>query len=177
LVKLAETAAEILKKRDSSPNGSDKSPRKRGAQAKADSEDKISERIGVPRQTINVAKQHVAAVTKYPELAAPGRAAEGRRKGRHFAPVGAGLRGMKRGDTYTSESFLGHPRAKCGGRLSLSARPPECHYMISRRRGLPAKTSARRENVHGVNPVKLPPGAAPLVDDPLYSVSHLRATE
>lgn len=68
LVKLAEVAANVLRS-DSLPNASNESSRKRGGQSKPDSETKIADRIGVPQQTINVAKQHVAAVTRYPELA------------------------------------------------------------------------------------------------------------
>jgi hypothetical protein len=69
VVALAETATEILAK-EFSPNGS-KNP-KGGRPQKADSEQKVAARIGIPQQTINVAKQHVAAVNRYPELAAPG---------------------------------------------------------------------------------------------------------
>ncbi|MBA2525491.1 MAG: hypothetical protein H0V18_06855 [Pyrinomonadaceae bacterium] len=65
LVALAETAAEVLRA-DISLTTNEKSGR--GRPRKTDSEEKIAERIGVPQPTINVAKQHVAAVNKYPEL-------------------------------------------------------------------------------------------------------------
>lgn len=41
---------------------------KGGRPSKSDAEAKISERIGVPRQTINLARQHVKAAEKYPVL-------------------------------------------------------------------------------------------------------------
>jgi ParB-like nuclease domain len=66
LVALVETASEILETKFQ-PNAS-KNPRG-GRPQKAASEKKVSERIGVPQQTINVAKQHVAAVEKFPEIA------------------------------------------------------------------------------------------------------------
>lgn len=69
LVKLVEVAATVAAA-GFSPNAG-KNP-KGGRPQKANSESKIAERIGVPQQTINVAKQHVSAVNKYPELSAPG---------------------------------------------------------------------------------------------------------
>lgn len=63
LVALAETAAEVLAT-------SAKTKTKGGRPTNlAVSETIISERIGVPRRTINEAQRHVAAVNKYPELA------------------------------------------------------------------------------------------------------------
>ncbi len=67
LVQLAEVSAEVLAP-DLLPTVSNKSPRGRGRPKKTDSEKKIAERIGVPRQTINDAKQHLAALKRYPEL-------------------------------------------------------------------------------------------------------------
>jgi ParB-like chromosome segregation protein Spo0J len=65
-VALAETAVEVL------PVAGKTSTSKGGRPTKqAVSEEAIAERIGVPRQTIDRAKQHVAAVNKYPELANP----------------------------------------------------------------------------------------------------------
>lgn len=68
LVRLVETAAEVLRK-DSLLNANNESPRKRGGQPKPDADTKIAERIGVPQPTISVARHHVAAVERYPELA------------------------------------------------------------------------------------------------------------
>jgi hypothetical protein len=67
IVALAETAATVLQSEFLSKN--DKNP-KGGRPHKADSEEKISERTGVPQPRINEARRHVAAVEKYPELAA-----------------------------------------------------------------------------------------------------------
>jgi hypothetical protein len=64
-VKLVEVAAKVAIS-EFSPNAG-KNP-KGGRPRKPDSEAKLAERIGVPQQTINVAKQHVAAVARYPEL-------------------------------------------------------------------------------------------------------------
>jgi hypothetical protein len=64
---LAETAKKVIQA-DLSLNGNNKSKRKRGRQPKADSEAKVAERIGVAQPTLNIAKQHVAAVERYPEL-------------------------------------------------------------------------------------------------------------
>jgi ParB-like chromosome segregation protein Spo0J len=65
IVALAETAAGILKNEFSPTVG--KNP-KGGRPAKPDADEKVAERIGIPRQTIERAEQHVEAVTKYPEL-------------------------------------------------------------------------------------------------------------
>jgi ParB-like chromosome segregation protein Spo0J len=78
LVDLAEFAAEVLRetvREDSLPESGNESSlgkRKSGGQQKPDSEKKVSDRIGVPQQTINDAKHHVSAFNKYPELAGPG---------------------------------------------------------------------------------------------------------
>jgi hypothetical protein len=56
LVQLAEVAAEVLAS-DLLPNLGNKSSRGRGRPKKTDSEEKVAERIGVPRQTIALAKQ------------------------------------------------------------------------------------------------------------------------
>jgi hypothetical protein len=82
LVALAETAAKVLS--DLSSAVDDKS--KRGRPEKKASEDRIAERVGVPRPTIHNAKAHVAAVTNYPELAAPGIPPQPR----HLTPHSAG---------------------------------------------------------------------------------------
>jgi hypothetical protein len=50
------------------PESGKKSPRGRGQPKKPNSETKVAERIGVPQQTINLAKQHLAALKRYPEL-------------------------------------------------------------------------------------------------------------
>lgn len=69
LVKLAETAAKVDKREsETMPNVGRVS--KRGPRPLPGSEVRAAERIGVPRQTIQVAKQHVAAVEEFPELAA-----------------------------------------------------------------------------------------------------------
>lgn len=61
MVALAETAAEVLPTVGKSPNGG-RPPKERV------SEQAVAERIGVPQQTLNRAKQHVAAIDAYPEL-------------------------------------------------------------------------------------------------------------
>ncbi len=70
-MQLAETAAKILDG-DSLSKLDNESKRKRGGQPKPVTEVKVAERLGIPRTTINHAKEHVAAVRKYPELAATG---------------------------------------------------------------------------------------------------------
>lgn len=61
MVALAEVAADLLPNVGNKSNG-------RGRPQKADSEAKVSKRIGVPQQTLNRAKQHVAAIDAHPEL-------------------------------------------------------------------------------------------------------------
>ncbi len=66
--KRGRTAAEIIL--SDSPSAVDgESKRKRGGQSKATSEEKVAERVGIPRATIHNAKAHVAAVKRYPKLA------------------------------------------------------------------------------------------------------------
>jgi len=67
VVALAETAAEVLSTTDKTPKPKGGRPTKGAV-----SDEAVAERIGIPRATIHNAKQHVAAVTSYPELAAPG---------------------------------------------------------------------------------------------------------
>jgi len=69
LVSLAAVAAKVLREKpaDLLPDSGNKSGR--GRPEKPDSEQKVAERIGVPRQTINLARQHVVAIQRYPELA------------------------------------------------------------------------------------------------------------
>lgn len=69
LVRLAETAKTVLKEQaefrpDSGRNSMGRPPEPASERA-------VAERIGVPRQTIQKAQQHVAAAEKYPELQAP----------------------------------------------------------------------------------------------------------
>lgn len=66
MVALAEVAAETLRDEFLPDSG-----RKAGAgrPPKPDAETKVAERIGVPQQTLNDAKRHVAAIDAYPELA------------------------------------------------------------------------------------------------------------
>ncbi|MEK3718904.1 ParB N-terminal domain-containing protein [Paenibacillus sp. FSL R7-0333] len=66
LAELAEAAKEVLRE-EFSPPGS-KNPGEGGRPEKPDSEAKVAERIGVPQQTINEAKRHVAAVEQFPAL-------------------------------------------------------------------------------------------------------------
>jgi ParB-like chromosome segregation protein Spo0J len=68
LVALAETAAKVVEN-EFPLSVSEKSEGKRGRPQKKVSKDKVAERIGVNRQTITNASQHVAAVERYPELA------------------------------------------------------------------------------------------------------------
>lgn len=62
---LAEQAAVVLSNLDKTPNPKGGRPTKQAV-----SETAVAERVGTPRSTINDAKQHVAAVQRYPELAA-----------------------------------------------------------------------------------------------------------
>lgn len=66
LMDLAEAAKEVLRDEFLPPGG--KNPSEGGRPEKPDSEAKVAERLGVPRQTINEAKQHVAAVEQFPAL-------------------------------------------------------------------------------------------------------------
>lgn len=61
MVALAETAAEVLPIVGKTPNGG-RPPKDRV------SEQAIAERIGIPRQTLDRARDHVAAIDAYPEL-------------------------------------------------------------------------------------------------------------
>lgn len=73
LIRLAEQATEIQRQeparnpRGFLPTMGEKA--KIGRPTKPDSEERVSQRIGVPRQTISRARQHVASVDRYPELA------------------------------------------------------------------------------------------------------------
>lgn len=66
LAELAEAAKEVLREEFLPP--SSKNPSEGGRPEKPDSESKVAERIGVPQQTINEAKRHVAAVEQFPAL-------------------------------------------------------------------------------------------------------------
>ncbi|WP_025706223.1 ParB N-terminal domain-containing protein [Paenibacillus graminis] len=66
LTELAEAAKDVLREEFLPKIGNN--PPEGGRPAKPDSEAKVAERLGVPRQTINDAKQHVNAVEKYPAL-------------------------------------------------------------------------------------------------------------
>ncbi len=73
IVELATVAAKIIDDSLSTvDNESTPAKRKKGGQGRPASAKQIAEKIGVPRKTYERAKQHVAAVAKYPELAAPG---------------------------------------------------------------------------------------------------------
>ncbi|ASA22047.1 ParB N-terminal domain-containing protein [Paenibacillus donghaensis] len=69
LVELADAAKEVLKEDISLP-GNEKSM---GRPHKPDSEEKVAELIGVPQPTLSQARSHVAAVEKFPALAALGK--------------------------------------------------------------------------------------------------------
>jgi len=73
IVELATVAAKIIDDSLSTvDNESTPAKRKKGGQGKPASAKKIAEKIGVPRKTNERAKQHVAAIAKYPELTTPG---------------------------------------------------------------------------------------------------------
>lgn len=67
---LAATAGEVLKQRetDFSPTVGEKS---RGRPTKPDSLDRVAERIGVPRETIRRAQEHVQTVEDHPFMGGP----------------------------------------------------------------------------------------------------------
>lgn len=67
VVALAEVAAKVLVQHTKTPNPKGGRPPKAGVSLQD-----VATRIGVPRETVDKARQHVAAVTKYPELAAHG---------------------------------------------------------------------------------------------------------
>jgi ParB/RepB/Spo0J family partition protein len=67
LAELAEAARAVLKDEFSPTLGKNPSPAG-GRPKKPDSEEKVAELIGVPQQTLNLAKHHVNAVEKYPAL-------------------------------------------------------------------------------------------------------------
>jgi hypothetical protein len=69
LVALDETAAKVME--SELLTESVKNP-KGGRPQKANSGQRVADRLGIPRTTINDAKQHVAAVKDFPELASPG---------------------------------------------------------------------------------------------------------
>jgi ParB-like chromosome segregation protein Spo0J len=71
LVRLVETATEALREEgtDLLPKSGEKS--KRGRPPKVDSDSKVAERIGVPRQTIEKARERVRIAETFPVMQAP----------------------------------------------------------------------------------------------------------
>lgn len=66
LMETVNQAKEVLNEEFLPPSG--KNLPEGGRPEKPDSEAKVAERLGIPRQTINEAKQHVAAVEQFPAL-------------------------------------------------------------------------------------------------------------